>query len=228
MATLLAAAIALAVGWSFAGAVSHAEDHGGGSDDGGTFAITSITANCNGSGTVSFTGDIPAGGFTLTLMTKASDNSGAFFPAPGVPVLTFTSGTSSISYQFDLTAFVGGHLRVDSNFQAKSDSLFCGGGETSTATSVPATNTPTSVATATRTPTGTVGAATTTPHATRTVGTQTPRHGDGGWRDAYTARDGDRRGGDKYPRYGDPHGGANVYAYADGHGIREQDSRRGV
>src|SRR4029079_10299014 len=96
------------------------------------FEIGEITANCNGSGQIFFTGTIPAGGITLTLMTKAADNSGQFFPAPGVPTLPFTSGTSPISYQFDLTNFTGGHYRVDANFNEKSESLFCEGSVTPT------------------------------------------------------------------------------------------------
>ncbi len=134
-----------------------------------TFSVDGITADCDGSGLVSFTGTIPPGGFTLTLMTKAANNSGQFFPAPGVPILAFTSGNSPLGYRFDLTNFVGPHYRVDSNFNTKSPSLSCGNptaSDTPTATDTPApTNTPT--ATGTLTATGTA-IATNTPTPTNT------------------------------------------------------------
>lgn len=119
----------------------------------GSFAITSITADCDGSGLVYFTGAIPDGGLTVTLMTKAPDNSGPFFPAPGVAVLTFTDGPSPLAYQFDLTKFDSKHYRVDSNFNTKSPSLECESTPTPTAS---ATATPEDTATPSSTPSSTV------------------------------------------------------------------------
>ena len=114
-----------------------------------TFSVDGVTANCDGGGLVSFTGTIPPGGFTLTLMTKAADNVGQFFPAPGVPLLQFTSGNSPLAYQFDLTNFAGPHYRVDSSFNTKSESLYCVGTPSATETPTVLANTATPVSTAT-------------------------------------------------------------------------------
>lgn len=152
----------------------------------GVFAVTAITADCDGSGTVTFTGEIPAGGLTLTVMTKAPDNSGSFFPSPDVPVLTFTDGTSPLAYQFDLSNFDEKHYRVDSNFNTKSPSLDCEGGETPTVEATPSpqitptldvtTETPEATGTPTPTATSTSSVTTTaTASATSTpVNTSTP------------------------------------------------------
>lgn len=125
------------------------------------FAISDITANCNGTGQVTYTGAIPQGGFTLELKDKAADNSGPFIPTVPPTVITITSGTSPVSYTIPLTYWNPPHYRVDSNYNTKSPSLNCSG-----VTPTP-TNTPTPTPTSTPTPTPTV-TATPTPTFTPT------------------------------------------------------------
>ncbi|HET7098919.1 MAG TPA: hypothetical protein VFI61_01640, partial [Patescibacteria group bacterium] len=109
------------------------------------FAITSITASCDGSGLVYFTGTNP--GFNLTLMDKHLGPSGPFLSS-GISLSIPAGGTSPIAYQLDLSGWTGGpHYRVDSNYNTKSPSLNCGDDD--------ATNTPTPSPTLTLTPTST-------------------------------------------------------------------------
>lgn len=122
----------------------------------GNFAITEITANCNGSGLVSYTGTLPQGGFTLSLMDKAPDDSGPFMPTSPPTVITITSGDSPVAYTMPLGNWSPPHYRVDSNFSTKSPSLSCG---------AIATDTPQATATQTRTVTPTASASR-TPAAT--------------------------------------------------------------
>jgi hypothetical protein len=103
-----------------------------GSAEATSFSITEITANCDGSGVVSFTGTIPDGGFTLELMDKAPDNSGSFIPTSPPTVITITSGDSPIAYTMPLGNWSPPHYRVDSNFSTKSPSLSCEAGATDT------------------------------------------------------------------------------------------------
>jgi hypothetical protein len=116
------------------------------------FGILSITANCNGSGVVSWTGTNPQ--IVLTLMDKHLGSSGPFIPA--VPPVTYVipaESTSPYSYQLDLSGWTGGpHYRVDSNFHTKSASYYCPVIPTETPTETPTpTLTPTLTETATET-----------------------------------------------------------------------------
>jgi hypothetical protein len=121
--------------------------------------VSSITAGCDGSGVVTYTGP---GGFFLNLTGGAFNANGA---EPGVPDIAV--GASPFSYQFDLTGYVGPHYRVNAiggvntTNPEKSVSYNCGG---TTATNTP-TETPTNTPTATNTPTDTP---TDTPTATPT------------------------------------------------------------
>lgn len=104
-----------------------------------TFAITSISANCDGTGQVTYTGTIPTGGFTLELMDKSGDNSGPFIPTVPATIITITSGTSPVSYVMPLTNWNPPHYRVDSNFETKSPSLNCQAPTTLSCTGISAT-----------------------------------------------------------------------------------------
>lgn len=119
-----------------------------------SFAISGITANCNGTGQVTYSGTIPQGGFTLELMDKAADNSGPFISTVPPTVITITSGGSPVDYIMPLTNWSAPHYRVDSNFNTKSPSLNCDAASTPTPTptSTPVV-TPTSTPTVTPTPT---------------------------------------------------------------------------
>ncbi len=96
-----------------------------------TFAITGISADCNGTGQVTFTGIIPDDGIVLTLYDKHGGNGTQFVPADPLIFKTIPFGsTSPASYTLDLATWTGGpHYRVDSNFETKSASLYCTGTE---------------------------------------------------------------------------------------------------
>ncbi len=139
------------------------------------FSITQITANCDGTGQVFFTGTIPSNGFTLELMDKATGNSGSFIETVPPTIITITSGTSPVSYSMSLANWNPPHLRVDSNYDTKSVSLFCDATSTPTpTTTVTPTGTTTPTPTITATPTVTsIPTLTPTPTVTPTV-TVTP------------------------------------------------------
>lgn len=105
------------------------------------FSVDSITADCNGTGQVTYTGTIPSGGIVLTLYDKHLGDAGAFIISDPVVSTIITSGTSPVSYSLDLSGWTGGpHYRVDSNYNTKSASLDCG---TLTPTPTPTVVTPT-------------------------------------------------------------------------------------
>jgi len=117
------------------------------------FAITDITASCNGTGQVTYTGTIPQGGFTLELMDKAPDNSGPFISTVPATIITITTGGSPVSYTLPLTNWNPPHLRIDSNYNTKSPSLNCEGDPNPTPTpTITVTATPTPTITPTPTP----------------------------------------------------------------------------
>lgn len=142
---------------------------------GDAFSICSITVDCNGQGQVYFTGSIPQGGFTLELMDKAANNAGSFIEtAPNKTIITITSGTSPVSYSLPLTYWNPPHMRVDSNYNTKSPSIYCSGAGVTPTTEITPTVTVTPTATPSATPAVTVTpTVTTTPTVTPTV-TVTP------------------------------------------------------
>src|SRR6266850_3219798 len=75
-----------------------------------SFAISAITAACDGTGQVTYTGTIPQGGFTLELMDKASDNSGQFISTVPPTVITITTGTSPVNYALSMTNWNPPHV----------------------------------------------------------------------------------------------------------------------
>lgn len=135
------------------------------------FGIVEITANCEGSGVVTWTGANP-GDIVLTLYDKHLGNAGPFIPSdPLVQYFVPADATSPHAYQLNLGGWTGGpHYRVDSNYNTKSASYNCPGFEPSATPTVTPTASPTDTATNTPVPTYT-----STPTETATdVPTDTP------------------------------------------------------
>lgn len=138
------------------------------------FSITTISANCNGTGTVSYTGTIPNGGIILTLYDQHLGNGGGFVISNPVISTTITSGSSPVSYSLNLSGWTGGpHYRVDSNYNTKSESLYCDSTPTATPTQTQPTATPTQQPTTTPTQ-GVTPTPTTDPCANNACVTATP------------------------------------------------------
>lgn len=117
------------------------------------FGIVEITANCEGSGVVTWTGANP-GDIVLTLYDKHLGNAGPFIPSdPLIQYFVPADATSPHAYQLDLSGWTGGpHYRVDSNYNTKSASYNCPGFEPSATPTVTPTASPTDTATNTPVP----------------------------------------------------------------------------
>ncbi len=139
------------------------------------FGIVEITANCEGSGTVTWTGNNP-GDITLTLMDKHNGNAGPFIPSdPLIQTTVPADAVSPYHYQLDLSGWIGGpHLRIDSNYNTKSDSYNCPGFEPSATPTVTQTKEPTATPTHTTTSTAVPSDTATATETVTNVPTDTP------------------------------------------------------